>query len=196
MNRLDQLLNDKNVKKALNAPFKIRVIALAVFFMVSSLFCYNFFVSPTLDKVKIVKKEIQSTDTRIRSAIKKQKNTEELQRYVDELVQFNNSQRIVFPEKVSIPLFLSVFASSFQNAGVKVAPFANPNVIKDNYLGLYAVNFKVIFTGDYEGFIKTIIALMEVEDITIISSMTIQKTSSQDVLKVNMDIRTYSQQGV
>ena len=192
---IDALFDNEKFKKFLYAPLKFRLIGLIGIAIVSLFLSYNYFVQPEINNIQIIKDEIKNYDSQIYLAIKKEKNTEALKEQLVILEENNQEKRVSFPERLSIPTVLSNLESAFATTGVKINNISHIGTIKDTYLDVYGITFRASLTGSYESMIKIFVSLIDMKMITVISAIDLKKNNDGTLL-MNIDIKTYSQQGV
>lgn len=193
--KIQTLLNSKYAYKIIYAPLKTKLSAFLVVFLAFLFIFYGFFVSPVLNKKIAVATHIQEMKSQIPRLIKQQKDMLAISDQVNTLKQHNAEERFSIPERHSVPIFLSALNEAISNAGVVIIDLSPAGVQKNKYLDLYALNFNAKLSGDFSQLIKLFVSLIDMNDIAVITDISIKKESDTK-LTVELNLQTYSRQGV
>ncbi|APC97785.1 type IV pilus inner membrane component PilO [Francisella frigiditurris] len=193
--KLNSLLSHKYVKKVLYMRLKARLLVTLILFVMFLFIFYMMFVSPVITEGEKADLETGALKARIVSLIRKEKDLKELEKEVKILEEHNEKERITIPEKLSVPEFLSILSDNIKKSGVNITELSPIGVEKDKELDLYALNFRATVIGTFDNMIKLFVALLDMDQIVVITNMTIAKGNG-NVLTMNFDLRTYSRTGV
>ncbi|ABO46994.1 type IV pilus inner membrane component PilO [Francisella tularensis] len=195
VDKIQSFLSSKHINKIINAPIKIRLpIMIAVFGLFIFVF-YGLLVSPVLSKANQVQNHIQSMEAQIPRLVKKEKDLAALKEQVKMLEQHNTEERFSIPERHSIPIFLSALNEAISSSGITIIDLSPAGVEKNKYLDLYALDFKAKLSGNFSQLIKLFVVLIDMKDIAVITNINIKK-ESDDKLVTELNLQTYSRQGV
>lgn len=193
--KLQALLNSKYVNKLLHAPLKIKLPVMIIIMVMFMMFFYTVLVAPVIYQSKQVESHIKSMESQIPSLVKKQKDLAALKDQVKVLEQHNAEERFSIPERHSVPIFLSALNEAISSSGITIIDLAPAGVQKNKYLDLYALDFRAKLSGNFSQLIKLFVALIDMKDIAVITNITIKK-ESDDKLITELNLQTYSRQGV
>ncbi|GAB4225772.1 MAG: type 4a pilus biogenesis protein PilO [Francisella sp.] len=195
IDKINDFLSSKYISKVINAPIKIKIAVMSVIFVLFMLFFYTMLVNPIFAKITQVQDHIQKMEDQIPQLIKREKDLKELKKHIKTLEQHLTETRFSIPEKHSVPIFLSDLNNAISSSGMTIIDLSPAGVEKNKYLDLYALNFKAKLSGDFSQLIKLFVALIDMKDIAVITNLNIKK-ESDDKLVVELNLQTYSRQGV
>jgi len=195
IDKVQNLLNNKYVDKAIQAPLKIKLPVFLLIFIAFLFVFYSFIVAPVLNKNAEVASHTKSMESEIPKLVKKQKDMVALKEQVKILEQHNAEERFSIPERHSVPIFLSALNDAISSAGVTIIDLSPAGVQKNKYLDLYALDFKAKLSGDFPQLVKLFVALIDMKDIAVITNITIKKESDSKLV-TELNLQTYSRQGV
>ncbi|MFV9925352.1 MAG: type 4a pilus biogenesis protein PilO [Francisella endosymbiont of Hyalomma scupense] len=195
VDKIQSFLSSKHINKVINAPLKIRVPVMIVVFVLFVFVFYGLLVSPVLSKANQRQNHIRSMETQIPRLVKKEKDLAALKEQVKTLEQYNTEEKFSIPERHSVPIFLSALNEAISSSGITIIDLSPAGVEKNKYLDLYALDFKAKLSGNFSQLIKLFVALIDMKDIAVITNINIKK-ESDDKLVTELNLQTYSRQGV